>query len=232
VTLVGRTAASGQPVVGAPIKLDGIVQRDGSILARSARIGVAPSDSLLAETKVRGELQKIVYGDDGRITAVVIQNRQIIVSALTRIHVALRQGMYVEVSIVLTPRFNLASQIAPAERQEASSDTGSDESSSTDAESLEDAVSSFEIEGRIEEFVNAGGVVQTIAVQGQEMQIIAGRTRIRDGRLGMNVPVHVTGTVSDGQYSAGEIVVLSESQFEASNVVSEVVDRLTEGLRQ
>ena len=82
--------------VGAPVQVRGLLQRDGSVLAREI-LGYGPGVAGGAEARIEGVAGGIVTGADGRVAGFVIDGIPITVDRLTRLEPGLAVGVAVSV---------------------------------------------------------------------------------------------------------------------------------------
>ena len=82
--------------VGAPVQVRGLLQRDGSVLAREI-LGYGPGVAGGAEARLEGVAGGIVTGADGRVSGFVIDGIPVTVDRLTRLEPGLAAGVAVSV---------------------------------------------------------------------------------------------------------------------------------------
>ena len=107
---VGAGAAALQ--VGAPVQVRGLLQRDGSVLAREI-LGYGPGVTGGTEASIAGVVERVTTGGDGRVTGFVIDEISVTTDQLTRIEVELTSGVAVVAQAIVIDGEILAVTVEP-----------------------------------------------------------------------------------------------------------------------
>ncbi|MCH7625678.1 MAG: hypothetical protein IIC83_07115 [Chloroflexi bacterium] len=109
VEIVRRTEVKGKIIEGAEVKVEGVLQDDGSVLAIKVKTEVKRVHDAV-ETKIEGVIDQVVR-DRGRVVAIVVDGVRIRIQALTKVDVRLHKGLRVKVKAIETDHGLLAVEI-------------------------------------------------------------------------------------------------------------------------
>ena len=98
--------------VGSPVQVRGILQRDGSVLAREI-LGYGPGITGGTEASVSGVVESVATRTDGTVTGFVVHGISVAVDALTRVEMELTPGIAVVVQAVVVSGDILAVTVEP-----------------------------------------------------------------------------------------------------------------------
>ena len=201
----GRLTVNGIPVavsalttieaslqVGAPVQVRGLLQLDGSVLAREV-VGYGPTVTGGTEASVTGVVERIITGGDGQTSGFVIDGIMVATDQLTRLEVDLTVGVAVVTEAIVLNGEILAVTVE-------SRPTGSI-----------GVLPLVQMQGTVETPVSSTSVrpldirVNAITVR------ISDETAIR-GTLQRRAVVRVTGSISAGVFLAREIEVVRPFQ--------------------
>ena len=98
--------------VGSPVQVRGILQRDGSVLAREI-LGYGPGITGGTEASVSGVVESVATRPDGTVTGFVVHGISVAVDALTRVEMELTPGVAVVVQAVVVNGDILAVTVEP-----------------------------------------------------------------------------------------------------------------------
>ena len=112
VAVSALTAIDAALHVGASVQVRGLLQHDGSVLAREI-LGYGPSITGGTQASVAGVVERVSFADDGRVTGFVIDEIFIVVDQLTRIEVELTSGVAVVVQGIVIDGEILAVAVEP-----------------------------------------------------------------------------------------------------------------------
>ena len=99
--------------VGSPVQVRGILQRDGSVLAREI-LGYGPGITGGTEASVSGVVESVTTRNDGTVTGFVVHGISVAVDALTRVEMELTPGIAVVVQAVVVSGDILAVTVEPS----------------------------------------------------------------------------------------------------------------------
>ena len=112
VTTTALTSVDASLQVGSPVQVRGILQRDGSVLAREI-LGYGPGITGGTEASVSGVVETVDVRGDGAITGFVVHGISVAVDALTRVETELPPGVAVVVQAVVVNGDILAVTVDP-----------------------------------------------------------------------------------------------------------------------
>ena len=112
VAVSALTAIDAALQVGAPVQVRGLLQRDGSVLAREI-LGYGPGFTGGTEASVAGVVERVTTGDGGRITGFVIDGISITADQLTRLEVEITAGLAVVAQAIVIDGEILAVTVGP-----------------------------------------------------------------------------------------------------------------------
>ena len=98
--------------VGAPVQVRGLLQHDGSVLAREI-LGYGPGITGGTEASVAGVVERVTTDDDGRVTGFVIDEISVTTDQLTRMEVELTTGLAVVAQAIVIDGEILAVTVEP-----------------------------------------------------------------------------------------------------------------------
>jgi Cu/Ag efflux protein CusF len=126
---------------GLKVRVYGVFQDDGSLLASRIRGGEADEEKDDDEQRIRGIIEEVIV-DGNKVVAIVVDGQTIRIQALTEIDSPLRPGVPVVVEVITTDRGLVAKEIDQARRGRRASDK-TDEVDSDELKELEGIVLSF-----------------------------------------------------------------------------------------
>ena len=100
VSTTALTSIDASLQVGSPVQVRGILQRDGSVLAREI-VGYGPSITGGTEASVSGVVESVETRADGTVAGFVVHGVSVAVDALTRVEMELIPGVAVVVQAVV-----------------------------------------------------------------------------------------------------------------------------------
>ena len=112
VTVSALTAIDAPLRVGTPVQVRGLLQLDGSVLAREI-VGYGPGVTVGTEASVAGVVERIETGPGGETTGIVIDGIAIDTDRLTRLEVELTIGLAVAVQAIVIDGEILAVTVEP-----------------------------------------------------------------------------------------------------------------------
>ena len=112
VAVSALTAIDAALQVGAPVQVRGLLQRDGSVLAREI-LGYGPGIAGGTEASVAGVAERVTTDDNGMITGFVIDGISITTDQLTRMEVELTVGVAVVAQAIVIDGEILAVTVEP-----------------------------------------------------------------------------------------------------------------------
>ena len=172
---------------GAAVRVRGLREENGNVLARSLRSEGRKATKSGTEAKVQGRVDRVNRNDDGSIRSVVVNGVTVALEALTKTDADLETGRSVEVEGILNNGQFVASKVAQKQRGKVDRDDGE-----------------VEIEGAIEEVKrNAAGRVVAVVINGVEVSV-AQSAQLR-GSLEVGQEVELKGTVRDGNLVADKV---------------------------
>ena len=170
--------------VGAPVQVRGLLQRDGSVLAREI-LGYGPGITGGSEASVAGVIQRVTTGPDGQASSFVIDGIAITVDQLTRLELELTPGVSVVAQAIVIRGEILAVTVEPQPSSVV-------------------VLSQVQMQGVIEgSFAAPSSLPLDITVNGITVRISNGTNII--GPLSGGAVVKVTGAISRGVFVAREI---------------------------
>ena len=185
VAVSSLTAIDAALQVGAPVQVRGLLQRDGSVLAREV-LGYGPGITGGTEASVAGIVERVTTGDDGRVTGFVIDEISVTTDQLTRMEVELTDGLAVVAQAIVIDGEILAVTVEPRP-------TGSI-----------GALPLVQMEGTVERaFARTVVLPRDITVNGITVRI-SGDTTIT-GSFSVGAVVRVTGSISGSVFLARQI---------------------------
>ena len=112
VTVSALTTIDAPLQVGTPVRVRGLLQLDGSVLAREI-VGYGPGVTGGTEASVTGVVERVETGADGQTTGFVIDGIAIVTDQLTRLEVELTIGVAVVVQAIVINGEILAVTVEP-----------------------------------------------------------------------------------------------------------------------
>ena len=112
VSVSALTAIDAALQVGAPVQVRGLLQRDGSVLAREI-LGYGPGITGGTEASVAGVVERVTTDDNGMVTGFVIDGISIATDQLTRMEVELTAGLAVVAQAIVIDGELLAVTVEP-----------------------------------------------------------------------------------------------------------------------
>ena len=112
VTVSALTTIDAPLQVGTPVQVRGLLQLDGSVLAREI-VGYGPGVTGGTEASVTGVVERVETGSDGETTGIVIDGIAIATDQLTRLEVELTIGVAVVVQAIVINGEILAVTVEP-----------------------------------------------------------------------------------------------------------------------
>ena len=112
VAISALTAIDAPLQVGAPVQVRGLLQRDGSVLAREI-LGYGPGATGGSQAGIEGVVGNVTAGPDGQVSRFVIDGIQITVDRLTRLEPSLAAGVTVSVQGIAIGGEILAVSVEP-----------------------------------------------------------------------------------------------------------------------
>ena len=112
VSVSALTAIDAALQVGAPVQVRGLLQRDGSVLAREI-LGYGPGITGGTEASVAGVVERVTTDDIGMVTGFVIDGISIATDQLTRMEVELTAGLAVVAQAIVIDGELLAVTVEP-----------------------------------------------------------------------------------------------------------------------
>ena len=185
VAVSSLTAIDAALQVGAPVQVRGLLQRDGSVLAREI-LGYGPGITGGTEASVAGVVERVTTDGDGRVTGFVIDEISVTTDQLTRMEVELTAGLAVVAQAIVIDGEILAVTVEPRP-------TGSI-----------GALPLVQMEGTVERaFAGSPATSRDIIVNGITVRI-SGDTAIT-GNVSVGAVVRVTGSISGSVFLARQI---------------------------
>jgi len=211
VTVSALTTIDAPLQVGTPVQVRGLLQLDGSVLAREI-VGYGPGVTGGTEASVTGVVERVETGTDGETTGIVIDGIAIAADQLTRLEVELTIGVAVVVQAIVINGEILAVTVEPRP-------TGSIGS-----------LPLVQMQGTVERPATVSPARPLdITVNGITVRI-SGNTTIK-GELQGGAVVKVTGSISGDVFLAREIETVpsypaqagqSQVPFSLSGVIEEI----------
>ncbi len=210
----------GQLTAGGSVKIEGVLQEDGTLLASEIRGEGRRATASGSEVDVEGLVDAVNRDENGRPVSIVVDGLTIAVEALTRIDGAPGQGSRVRVKGIVRDGLFLAGRIDVKEVDE-------------DEEREARGPATMKIEGLIESVASSTDGIIGITVNGVDL-VIAGTTNLEtDLRVGDAVELRAV--LRDGAVVASHVKAentrperLARSAFKLTGVV-EPVDRDANG---
>lgn len=197
--LIGaRTRLIGEPVIGAAVRIEGEFGESGEVFASRVRVFTPKGLKDRIETEIKGYIDSVEFGDNGRIVSVVVGDNLIKVETLTELEGHIEVGVYVKVKGILSDNGLIAREIEEEGDDEDESDDDSPGVSSSRAK--------VKFEGTIEKISRTDTEI-VVVVNGREVVIIIGRTDL-EGTPELGLIVEVEGIVR------GNVIVASEFEVE------------------
>ena len=112
VSVSALTAIEAALQVGAPVQVRGLLQRDGSVLAREI-LGYGPGITGGTEASVAGVVERVTTDDDGMVAGFEIDGISIATDQLTRMEVELTAGLAVVAQAIVIDGELLAVTVEP-----------------------------------------------------------------------------------------------------------------------
>ncbi len=112
VTVSALTSIDAALQVGSPVQVRGLLQLDGSVLAREI-VGYGPGVTAGTEASVAGVVEEVITGTDGRTTGFVIDEITVATDQLTRLEVDLTVGVAVVAQAIVINGEILAVTVEP-----------------------------------------------------------------------------------------------------------------------
>ncbi|MCH8061675.1 MAG: hypothetical protein IH861_04150 [Chloroflexi bacterium] len=109
IEVVRRTEVKGKIIEGAEVRVEGVLQHDGSVLAVRIKTEVKRVHDAV-ETEIEGVIDEVVR-ERGRVIAIVVDGVRIRIQALTEVDVRLHKGLRVTVEAIETDHGLLAVEI-------------------------------------------------------------------------------------------------------------------------
>jgi hypothetical protein len=126
IEIADNTRMEGVPRVGASVTGHGVLQSDGTVLARSLRVfGISDSVEKFRE-RIRGIIDEVILDDDGKVIGIVVDGRSIRIEVLTKIETSLKKGNYVEVEGILGNQGFIAQEVDQQDDQDETEDAEDD----------------------------------------------------------------------------------------------------------
>lgn len=201
----GRLTVNGIPVavsalttieaaiqVGAPVQVRGLLQLDGSVLAREI-VGYGPGVTGGIEASVTGVVERIITASDGQTTGFVIDGIRVATDQLTRLEVELTVGVAVVAEAIVINGEILAVTVEPRP-------TGSI-----------GVLPLVQMQGTVETPVSST-TVRPLDIRVNAITVrVSEETGIR-GTLQRGAVIRVTGSISAGVFLAREIEIVRPFQ--------------------
>ena len=182
------TKVKGSLVVGATVKIEGLLTEDGSVLASEVKGKGRKATKSKSEVEIEGVVEEVILDADDNITGIVVNGVEVSIEALTKFKGTIEVGVTVRVEGIFDDGALLAGEVKVRDRDE-----GDDE----DRDSIE-------VEGTIDALVtDADGNVIGVIVNGVEVSIEA-LTDI-EGALEVGAEVEIKGTVRGGALQANKV---------------------------
>ncbi len=189
ITIDDQTESSGDLSVGSNVKIAGVLQRDGSVLARQLKGENRRASQAATDVKVEGAIQGIRRNADLEPTAILVNDTVILLRPVTKVSVRLRRGVQVTILGVVVEGEFLAREIQPR-RVVADEET---------------APTRVVVSGVVREVRNgADGRPARLNVNGVDVRVSAD-TKIQ-GVVEKGVAVRITGVVRGDRFIAASIV--------------------------
>jgi len=100
VIIVERTRVKGDLTLHATIRVEGILQNDGSVLASEVKAEARTIRPNVVQTEISGAIDKISFNDKGDVTGIVVKGIKIRVLSLTKVEGTLNQRVVIEIKVV------------------------------------------------------------------------------------------------------------------------------------
>ena len=189
VTVSSLTSIDAALQVGSPVQVRGLLQLDGSVLAREI-VGYGPGVTAGTEASIAGVVEEVITNPEGQTTGFVIDEISVAIDQLTRLEVDLTVGVAVVAQAIVIKGEILAVTVEPRP-------TGSI-----------GVLPFVQMQGTVEQpFVLTAARPFDIIVNGITVRI-SSETRIA-GELQGGAVVKVTGSISGTIFLAREIQIVS-----------------------
>ena len=204
---------------GAKVRVYGVFQDDGTLLASRIRGGEADEDKDDDEQRIRGIIEEVITEGD-KIVAIVVDGQTIHIQALTEIDSSLRPGVPVKVEVITTDLGLVAKEIDQDRRGRgdgivtaATKDKrGSDKPDKVDSDELK------ELEGIVSGFSDRRVVLE----EGRSVALNSD-TRI-DGDLYIGAEVEIKLYVNDTGILVATRIKVEEPDDDSDSTLSSAID--------
>ena len=212
---VARSALSkvrGDLVVGSAVKIEGVIQADGSVLAAEIKGEGRRSSGSNSETRVRGVLETINRDEDGNVTSVVVNGLEIPVDVLTRQDIDLEVGDRIEVRGIISNGEFIAGRIKD-QKSRNRNQRGKDADEDDEPDRPDEVEPELKIEGEITHArTDESGRVVGITVNGVDIDVSGADI---EGDLAVGTVVKIEGDLEDGAIRPHEIEVKDSDDDES-----------------
>ena len=118
IAISNLTKQKGKIGKGAFLKVEGVLQDNGSLLAREIKGEGSRNPRAGNEVKVEGIVESVKLDDSGSVEAVVVEGLEIRIEALTEVEGTLEKNSYIKVKGIFSDGAFLASEIEEGEPEE------------------------------------------------------------------------------------------------------------------
>jgi len=180
------TEIRGDLAVGGSVKIEGVLQADGTLLASEIKGEGRRATSSGSEVKLKGLVEVVNRDANGKVVSIVVDGFTVAVEALTRIKGTLEVGSSVEVKGIFSDGVFLAGKIEADEEGEAGQEG---EGEDGDGDEGDQEASTLKIEGRIESIATTTEGIVGIRVNGVDVAIASTTDLKTDLQVGDSVEV-------------------------------------------
>ena len=204
VVISNLTKHSGKVTEGTSIEVKGILQRNGSLLAREIK-GKGSRKSISGnEVKIEGSVESTELDDAGNVIAIVIDGIEVGIREMTEVDGALETDSHVEVKGVISDGAFLASEIEVEDLEQ-------EAEKSVDRLAAEATGTELEIEGKIEDVQrDSEGRITNIIVNGFQVQV---GTQVKvEGNVKPGSEVEIKVRIDNGVLTSGKVEEKNRSE--------------------